>query len=186
MIQLKRYTVAGIIFVWITGSLAHFLYAWTGNNSIAGLFTPVNESVWEHMKLLFFPMLLYSFFISVIFKSSRLCIASSLLWGNLAGTLLIPVFYYAYTFILAKNIFILDIGIFILCTLIAFGLSYKLSESRASCVHKIYAALSACLALILLMCFIIFTIRPPGLKIFEDPARTGATSEKPHSFPSFS
>ena len=114
MIQLKRYTVAGIIFVWITGSLAHFLYAWTGNNSMAGLFTPVNDSVWEHMKLLFFPMLLYSFFISVIFKSSRLCIASSLLWGNLAGTLLIPVFYYAYTFILAKNIFILDIGIFIL------------------------------------------------------------------------
>lgn len=60
MKKLKLATVIGIIFVLITGSLAHFVYEWSGNNALAGLFTPVNESVWEHMKLVFFPMLLYS------------------------------------------------------------------------------------------------------------------------------
>lgn len=56
---LKTYTIIGVFFVLAAGSLAHFLYDWTGSNAIAGLFVPVNESVWEHMKLLFFPMLLY-------------------------------------------------------------------------------------------------------------------------------
>ena len=53
---LKTYTIIGVFFVLAAGSLAHFLYDWTGSNAIAGLFVPVNESVWEHMKLLFFPM----------------------------------------------------------------------------------------------------------------------------------
>ena len=46
---LKRYTMIGIVFVLITGSLAHFVYDWSGKNHIVGLFTPINESVWEHM-----------------------------------------------------------------------------------------------------------------------------------------
>ncbi len=59
----KRDIVIGIFFVLITGTLAHFLYEWTGKNFIAGLFTPVNESIWEHMKLIFFPILAYAIYI---------------------------------------------------------------------------------------------------------------------------
>lgn len=66
MKHLKRYTIIGIIFVLITGTFAHFLYDWTENNHIVGFFTPINESIWEHMKLLFFPMLIYSVFIIFI------------------------------------------------------------------------------------------------------------------------
>lgn len=63
MKTLRRYTVIGILFVMLTGTLAHFLYDWSGKHAVVGLFSPVNESVWEHMKLLFFPMLLYSLFL---------------------------------------------------------------------------------------------------------------------------
>ena len=52
-------TIIGVIFVSAAGTLLHFVYSWTGNNSIIGLFAPVNESTWEHMKLLYFPMLLF-------------------------------------------------------------------------------------------------------------------------------
>ena len=62
MKQLKTDTIIGILFVIITGTLSHFFYDWSGNSRIAGFVTPVNESVWEHMKLLFFPMLLYALF----------------------------------------------------------------------------------------------------------------------------
>lgn len=55
MNHLKRDTIIGILFVLITGSVSHFLYDWTGKNPVVGLFTPANESIWEHMKLLFFP-----------------------------------------------------------------------------------------------------------------------------------
>ena len=63
MKQLKKYTIIGsTFFVLITGTLSHFIYEWSGNNFIVGFFFPVNESTWEHMKLVFFPMFLFSIF----------------------------------------------------------------------------------------------------------------------------
>jgi hypothetical protein len=52
--------LAGVGFVILLGILLHFVYKCTKQNKIIGLFSPVNESVWEHLKLLFVPMLLYS------------------------------------------------------------------------------------------------------------------------------
>ena len=60
MNRLKRCTLIGILFVSVTGTLSHFLYQFSGNCFLTGLFSPVGESTWEHMKLLFFPMLFYS------------------------------------------------------------------------------------------------------------------------------
>lgn len=166
MKHLKRYTIIGIIFVLITGTLAHFLYDWTGNNHIVGLFTPINESIWEHMKLLFFPMLLYSLIMILKFRRKYSCITSALCFGILAGAFLIPLFYYAYTSILGKNIFILDIGTFILSVVIAFWLSYKLT---LSCRLEAYTSLLCILVCILFVCFLVFTYNPPDTIIFQDP-----------------
>lgn len=55
----KVFTVIGILFTMILGSLSHFFYGWSGDFFLVGLFSPVNESVWEHLKLLFFPALLF-------------------------------------------------------------------------------------------------------------------------------
>lgn len=178
MKYLKRYTIIGIIFVLITGTLAHFLYDWSENNYIVGLITPINESVWEHMKLLFFPMMLYSFFIILKFKKDYPCIISALCFGILAGTLLIPIFFYIYTSIAGKDLFILDIGIFILSIIIAFRLSYKLTLSRRL---EAYTALLCCIVFGLLICFLLFTYHPPGTRIFDDPtvSQTTAASTLP-------
>lgn len=167
MKQLKRYIIIGIFFVLIAGSLAHFLYDWTGNNYVIGFFTPINESIWEHMKLLFFPMSIYSVFI--IFKFNRICpcIISSLCFGILIGTLLIPIFFYAYTSLLGKDIFVLDIGTFVLSVIIAFRISYKLS---LSCKSEPYKFLLYFLTAALFLCFIRFTYHAPDLEIFADPS----------------
>ena len=166
MKHLKRYTVIGIIFVLITGTLAHFLYGWTGNNHIAGLFTPINESIWEHMKLVFFPMLIYSLIMILKFHRKYSCITSALSFGILVGTFLIPLFYYTYTFFLGTNIFILDISTFILSIVIAFWLSYKLT---LSCRLEPYSPLLCILVCIIFVCFLIFTCHPPNTTIFQDP-----------------
>ncbi len=161
----KAYTIVGIIFVLITGTLAHFLYDWSGKNNIIGLFTPVNESVWEHMKLLFFPMLIYSLIMIFKFKENCPCITSSLCFGILIGTLLIPVFFYIYTYILGKNVFILDIGTFILSVIIAFLISYKFTQS---CILKPYTFLLCILTGIVFICFLVFTNYPPDNMIFKE------------------
>ena len=62
MKALKRDIGIGIVFSVIVGTLAHFVYEWTGKNPIAAIFFPIDESVWEHVKLLFFPTLLYGLF----------------------------------------------------------------------------------------------------------------------------
>ncbi len=118
MKPLKAYTRTGIVFVIITGSIAHFLYDWSDHALIVGLFTPVNESIWEHMKLLFFR-----------FKNRYPGIPSALCAGILSGTFLIPLFFYSYMFILGKDFFVLDISTFVLSILIAFWISYRLALS---------------------------------------------------------
>lgn len=55
----KKYVVIGFFVVGILGTLFHFVYDWSGQLWLVGLFAPVNESTWEHMKLLFVPMLIY-------------------------------------------------------------------------------------------------------------------------------
>lgn len=166
MKHLKKYTLVGILFVLAAGCLAHFLYDWSGNNPVVGLFTPVNESVWEHMKLLFFPMLLYSALMIFRFRREYSCITSALCFGILAGAILIPLFYYAYTFVLGRNYLILDIGIFLLSIVIAFWLSYRLT---LSCRLESHTFLLFILTGILFVCFLAFSYRPPDSILFQDP-----------------
>lgn len=172
MKYIKQYTIIGIFFVLIIGSLAHFLYDWSGENYIVGLFTPINESIWEHMKLLFFPMLIYSLIIILKFGNKYACIPSALYLGILTGAFLIPLFYYAYTSILGKNVFILDIATFILSIVIAFYLAYKLS---LSCKLKSYSSLLCILVCILFVLFLVFTYHPPDAAIFQDPTALTAS-----------
>lgn len=161
----KYQAVAGFFFVLLLGALSHFLYDWTGQNPVAGLFVPVSESVWEHMKLVFFPMLLYAAGILLTAKKNRPCTAASLCLGILLGTLLIPVLYYAYTGILGKNVFALDLAVFAVSTLSAFLLFYLLA---ASCwLRRCFLPCTA--VCILLLCFLFFTYHPPEAELFRDP-----------------
>ena len=51
---LKKFTLGGILWTLVIGTLSHFFYQWSGENFLIGLLSPVNETVWEHLKLLFF------------------------------------------------------------------------------------------------------------------------------------
>lgn len=168
MKQLKSYTIIGIIFTIILGSLSHFFYGWSNNNFFVGLFTPINESTWEHMKLLFFPMLLYSLIMIPKLKENYPCIDSAYWVGILIGTLLIPAIFYTYTGVLGYHIMILDIGIFVLSVIIAFYSIYKLS---LNCKTQNYILLLFTLVCILAICFIVFTYCPPGIPLFAEPVR---------------
>lgn len=164
--QLKRYSVIGAIFVLIIGTISHFLYEWTENNFLAGFFVPVNESTWEHMKLLFFPMLLYSFFMMCKLKRNDRCIVSALSAGILAGTLLIPVIFYTYTGVLGYNIFVFDLLTFALSVITAFLVAYRLS---LSCGMQKYCILLCSFIVILTICFWVFTYRQPSIGLFAVP-----------------
>lgn len=173
MKELKRYSLIGMIFVWIAGTIWHFVYEWSGNNRIVGLFFPVNESVWEHMKLLFFPMLLYAFYMERRLKDTFPCIGSALLAGILAGTFLIPIFFYAYTGILGKNNIVLDVAVFLCSVAGAFLIVYRLA---LSCKADRFRTLLKLAVSVLAVSFLLFTYNPPDLEIFVDPAHKETVS----------
>ncbi|MBR6729608.1 MAG: hypothetical protein IKL80_05545, partial [Clostridia bacterium] len=58
--SLFKSQLIGLIFTGIAGVLLHFLFDWTGGSLPAAPFSAVNESIWEHMKLLFFPMFAFA------------------------------------------------------------------------------------------------------------------------------
>ena len=90
------------LFVAIVGTLWHFVHNLTGENRFVGYFFPINESTWEHMKLVYFPMLLC---MAVFVRKFDV----HWLLGNLIGTWLIPVMFYTYNGILGFGVMALDI-----------------------------------------------------------------------------
>ena len=176
--SLKRYTTAGLIFVLITGTLSHFVYEWSGSNHLLGLFFPVRESTWEHMKLVFFPMLLYSLFMNHKLKDRYPCIRCTLMSGIITGTFLIPVIFYTYSGILGRNYMFLDIATFAVSVIAAFAVIYRLTYKctyEGKCMSFVTVLLTITVAAIFAG-FVMFTYAPPQLGIFEEPAETTAGS----------
>lgn len=163
---LNAYFIIGFIFVSVVGSLTHFLYNFSKQNVIVGLFSPVNESVWEHMKLIFFPMLIYSFVLINKLQSYFPCIKSSLFLGIIIGTFLIPILFYTYTSIIGYNKLIIDISIFYISVLIAFYSAYLLT---LSCNVNSYTNVITLVIFVITILFFVFTYYPPPLKFFEAP-----------------
>lgn len=166
MNKLKHYTIIGIIFVLITGTLSHFIYEWSGNNFILGFIFPVSESTWEHMKLCFFPMLAYSLFMNKQLKQDYPCITSASFFGVLLSAALIPVIFYTYSGILGQNFLTLDIATFAISVLLAFAAVYRLT---VSCRIQKYESLLKILVLAVAVLFFVFTIFPPDAGIFANP-----------------
>lgn len=168
MNSLKRYTLIGIIFVLITGTISHFVYDWSGQNVFIGFFFPVNESIWEHMKLIFFPMLLYSFYVNKKMKDTNSCVTSSFLFGTLVGTVLIPIIFYTYSGILGSNLLILDLLTFALSVLGGFYAAYK---ATLSCRFASYERLLKITVFLMAIAFFFFSYFTPDIAFFENPTQ---------------
>ncbi len=166
MKNLKSYMIAGIIFVSIVGTIFHFVYHLSGNNYFIGLFVPVNESIWEHIKLLFFPMLIFSLYTNKKLSTQYPCIKSAMFFGIIVGAILIPTLFYTYSGILGFNVAIVDISIFYISVLTAFYVCYR---TTCSCKANKYEPLLKSLILIIAVLFVVFTISPPGLPLFAEP-----------------
>lgn len=60
VMKIRSWEILGVFFTIIVGTLLHFTYDWTGQSALVGLFSAVNESTWEHLKLLFVPFFIWT------------------------------------------------------------------------------------------------------------------------------
>ena len=164
-----RYILIGILFTIGLGTLLHFTYEWSGNNPIVGLFSAVSESTWEHLKLLFFPMLIYSFLLYAKFYNVYENIPIAIAIGILSGLITIPVLFYTYTGIIGTHVLIIDLAIFVISIILAFFVS-SVIVLKGCLNQKGWNQIGVALLLFLTTLFLWFTYEPPSLNLFADPS----------------
>lgn len=165
--KLAVWELFGFLFVIIVGTLLHFTYQWSSKCSAAGYFSPVNESTWEHLKLIFTPMLIYSLIeYLAIGRNSKDFLAAKAI-GILLGMLTIVTVFYTYTGVIGTHYLALDIITFLLGVTVAFVSSWRILQN----MHISKGAQIAVLLLlgVIAVCFVVFTDYTPQIALFKDP-----------------
>lgn len=164
MAGIKKFETVSFFFASIVGTLMHFVFGWTNKSPVTALIAPVNESVFEHLKLTFFPLLIFAifeyFFIGKINSGFFYIKAKSILLGILSVVLL----YYTYSGIIGQNYMIADVLIFYISILIStlyFIKNYK--PNKCSNISGIV------IFILVWIIFIIFTFKTPHINLFLDP-----------------
>lgn len=156
----------GFTFVCVLGTILHFLYDWT-NLKVLSFISAVNESTWEHMKIIFFPSLIFAVFQYFFFSSEYKNYWCIKFLGILISLLSIPIIFYTTIGIFGSSPAWFNILSFFLSSGISFFIETMLFKSgRPEC--KIHA-IPIILLLLILISFIVFTIFPLNIPLFIDP-----------------
>jgi len=100
--------IIGFLFISFTGTILHFVYDFSKHNKIVALFSSVNESTWEHIKIALTPTFIWSLVDGYIYGTNPNYFTAKLV-GILAIIIIIPLIFYTYTFLIKKRILIIDI-----------------------------------------------------------------------------
>jgi len=156
----------GTIFIILIGSISHFLYDWTNHNKIVGYFAAVNESTWEHIKLVILPTFLwiaieYHWYIDTpIYFFARFI-------GLLVMIILIPVLFYGYQIITKKNNSLINILIFIISVILGQLLFSQLIKIDTDSQILLHIGILGLISIFLI--YMTRTYVPKKNFIFKDP-----------------
>jgi uncharacterized protein with PQ loop repeat len=165
------YEIIGTLFIIFLGSAFHFTYELSGRVAVVGAFSAVNESVWEHLKLAFWPSLIWLLIEYLLIKKLTNNFLPSKTIGTCTMIALIPIVFYSYTSMTGESIFAIDITTFIVAVIIGQIVSYTLFNKNQLSRNTDKVALI--ILVILGIAFIVFTFYPPHLPIFQDPISRG-------------
>ncbi len=172
------------LFISILGTLLHFTWEWSGKNPFVALFSAVNESTWEHLKLLFFPMLLLTL-LEPLFSRTRFQASSrtssarfssphtlsaylaARTVGILSGMAFITAGYYTLLGVIGKNYDVLNILLYFAAVL--FSLWTENRQYRTRFASKIPPVFPALILLLLTLAFFCFTFQAPDIGLFREP-----------------
>ncbi|SKA85224.1 hypothetical protein SAMN05428976_10763 [Clostridium sp. USBA 49] len=168
MTPYEKWIIKGVPAIFLIGTFMHFLYDLSGKNIIVGLIAAVNESVWEHLKLVLLPIICWwSFYYFIKCKKYNIDKNkwfTSALVAVLTALITIPLLYYFYTEAFGIEILAVDISILFLAVL--FGQLLAFHFYKYSKEINIY--ITICIFIFLILVFMIFTLYPPHIPLFRD------------------
>ena len=158
--------ISCFVFISLAGTLLHFLYDWSGKSVAIAPFSGVNESVWEHMKLFFFPAVIFAI-LQYFFSQTDEYFWQIKLYGTLLGLVIIPIIYYVYNGAIGKSPDWLNISIFFIASAVSCLYEYRaFTGKKPKYAYPEIAVLCFCL---IALAFMVFTFLTPTLGIFQDP-----------------
>ena len=165
--SVRKWELFGILFISLLGALLHFAFEWSGELPPVGVFAAINESVFEHLKLTYWPTLLWAAIEYGSLKSS----ANNFIIAKTSGLYVMPAtiigLFYAYTTITGTESLIADIAIFVVAIALGQLTSYKIlnREQLSQSLHR--AAIAGMISLGVV--YAVFTFYPPHVPFFQDP-----------------
>lgn len=160
------FMIVSIILISIIGTFSHFFYDMSKHNKVVGLFSAVNESTWEHIKIALTPTILWSVIDGFIYGTNTNYFLAKLV-SLLVIVILMPSLFYGYKVLLKKELFILDIIIFYVVIISSQYLFYFLL--RINPIDYVYIYLSCLLLFVLFGCYLLLTLMPLKNFLFKDP-----------------
>ncbi len=165
--SVPSWQIAGFVFTSILGTLLHFLFDLTGGSAIAALFSAVNESIWEHMKLIYYPVLLFALIEYRVWGEETENFWCIKLAGILLALGLIPSVYYVYTGILGTSAAWFNVTIFFIAAAAAYWIETKQFQKTGTC--KLPGKAAFVLIILIGAVFTVFTFYTPEIPLFQDP-----------------
>jgi len=159
------FELGGAAFMVAVGSAMHFLFDLAEGWRPLALIAAVNESIWEHLKLAFWPGLFWAGLAPLPAGLRRRDVLAAKGPGLLVTTVLIVAVFTTYVTILGHNILALDIGTFVIAIMIGQALSVVLLTGGA---FQRRAFIRAGLGLLGLqiIAYSLFTYLPPDHWLF--------------------
>jgi hypothetical protein len=168
--KIFAWELTGAVLISLAGSLLHFVFELFNKWPPLALIAAVNESVWEHLKLAFWPALIFALIERPLFRKHVKNFRAAKAAGILAMPLVIVSVFYGYTALAGHNVLWADISLFVLAVLAGQMLSYWILVRRPFPPEVNIAGIIV-LAL-MIAAFLLLTFFPPHLPLFCDP-RTG-------------
>lgn len=155
----------GVFICFVLSVLFHFLFAKTGW-LWTSVVSPVNESVWEHVKILFYPFLFYSIIEGIIIKPYVKQYITAKAIALVTMPFIMIALHYITTAVFGGHRLIVSIINTLICFIIAFCLSFRLYNSNLSLESLTVPSVIAVILMIILITT--FTYNTPQVDIFRD------------------
>jgi hypothetical protein len=163
---LRNWNYAGMFTLLVAGTALHYAFAWSGHSKIVALIAPVNESVWEHLKMGYWALIFFSLveYCNVHHKINNYFLAR--LTGVLALEITILVIHYGYSLFVSENNLWVDIGSYVVGVINCQFLVSRLQQMKAlsDVINMLSISVLTSIALLLGLT----TYYPPHYELFKD------------------
>lgn len=157
--------LVGAAFMVALGSALHFVFDWSGGWRPLAIIAAVNESIWEHLKLAFWPGVLWAAIAPLpagVARAEALAARGVTLPVTAA---LIVVIFTTYTTMLGRNLLPVDIGTFVLAILLG-QLCAAWLLGRGAMQGRALRTAALLLLALQVVAYGLFTFQPPDHWLF--------------------